>query len=89
MKVWLHSFLTSALDQVEWSALRPSRFPPRKKNLGVPVDQYLWVGPTARLGFQERRILYMQGLYFISQLLFVSSRMYFVGLVGRRMGGLA
>jgi len=31
MEVWLHVFLTSALDGDEWSASRPSRFTPGKE----------------------------------------------------------
>jgi hypothetical protein len=31
MEVYLHAFLTSALDGGEWSASRPSRFTPRER----------------------------------------------------------
>jgi hypothetical protein len=34
-EVWLHAFLTSALDGGEWSASRPVRFTPRERALGT------------------------------------------------------
>jgi hypothetical protein len=46
MEVYIHEFLTSALDGSEWSASRPGRFPPREnprylldRGLGGPQSQ--------------------------------------------------
>jgi hypothetical protein len=46
VKVWLHAFLTSALNAGEWSASRPSRFIPRERD---PGTHWIggWVGPRA------------------------------------------
>jgi hypothetical protein len=41
--LYLHAFLTSALDGGEWSASRPSRFSPRKESL-VPIGPQSWSG---------------------------------------------
>jgi hypothetical protein len=38
-EVWLHAFLTPALDGGEWSGSRPSRFTPRERALGTR-----WIG---------------------------------------------
>jgi hypothetical protein len=42
-------FLTSALDEGEWSALRPSRFNPKGKRPQFPLDRRL-AGPQSRSG---------------------------------------
>jgi hypothetical protein len=46
--VYLHEFLTSTLDEGEWSASRPGRFIPRER---VPRIHWIggWVGPRAGL----------------------------------------
>jgi len=43
VEVWLHAFLTSALDGGEWSASLPGRFAPRE---GAPNARWVggWVG---------------------------------------------
>jgi hypothetical protein len=47
-EVYLLAFLTSALDDGEWSASRPDRFIPDE---GVPVTHWIgyWVDPRAGL----------------------------------------
>jgi hypothetical protein len=40
-KVWLHSFLTSALQDDEWSTSRPCRFTPQKKKIRYPLNRRL------------------------------------------------
>jgi hypothetical protein len=44
--VWLHAFLTSALDGGEWSASRQGHFTPREKAPGTPWTGG-WVGLRA------------------------------------------
>jgi hypothetical protein len=54
VEVWLHTFLTSALDGGEWSASRPGRFTPRER----PPDTHWirgWVGPSAVLDAVVKR----------------------------------
>jgi hypothetical protein len=48
VEVYLHSFLTLALDGGEWSASRPGRFTPGEK---APGTRWIggWVGPRASL----------------------------------------
>jgi hypothetical protein len=41
VEVYLHAFLTSALDGGEWSASCPGRFTPRKKEPLVPIGRRL------------------------------------------------
>jgi hypothetical protein len=48
-EVWLHAFLTSALDGGEWSASRPYRFTPRKRALWYSLNRRLG-GPQNRFG---------------------------------------
>lgn len=40
VEVWLHAFLTSALDGGEWSAFRPGRFIPGERT-PVPINRRL------------------------------------------------
>jgi len=40
-EVWLHAFLTSALDVAEWSASRPGHFTPRESAPQYPLDRRL------------------------------------------------
>jgi len=49
MEVWLHAFLTTALDGGEWSALCSGRFTPAER---IPGTHRIggWVGPRARAG---------------------------------------
>jgi hypothetical protein len=49
MEVYLHAFLTSAVDGGEWSTSRPGRFSHRER---VPATLWIggWVGPRAGLG---------------------------------------
>jgi hypothetical protein len=49
MEVWLQTFLISALDGIEWSALRPGRFIPLRKNRWYPLDRKL-IGPQSQSG---------------------------------------
>jgi hypothetical protein len=49
MEVYLHAFLTSALDGGQWSASRPSRFTPREGAPRYPLDRRLG-GPQSRSG---------------------------------------
>jgi hypothetical protein len=48
------SFLTSALDEVAWSASRPARFTPREISTGI-----LWIGgwvdPSTGMDSVEKR----------------------------------
>jgi hypothetical protein len=56
VEVWLHSFLTSAVDRGEWSASRLGRFTPRER---APVTHWIRgsVGPRAVLDVVvERKI---------------------------------
>jgi hypothetical protein len=48
VEVWLHVFLTSALDDGEWSASRTGHINPKE---GVPGTHWIrdWVGPRAGL----------------------------------------
>jgi hypothetical protein len=49
-EIYFHAFLTSALDESEWSASRPGCFNPReKKYLQYPLDTSL-SGPQSRSG---------------------------------------
>jgi len=52
--VWLHTFLTSALDGGEWSTSCLSYFTSRERALGT---QWIgsWMGPTASLGMVVRK----------------------------------
>jgi hypothetical protein len=54
VEVYLHAFLTSALDGGEWSASCLCHFIPREK---VPGTHWIgrWVGPTARLDMVSKR----------------------------------
>jgi hypothetical protein len=54
VKVYLHAFLTSALDGGEWSALRPGRFTPRERAPGTPWIGG-WVGSRAVLDTVVKR----------------------------------
>jgi hypothetical protein len=55
VEVWLHAFLTSALDGGEWSASRPGRFIPREK---APGNHWVggWDGPRAGLDVVKSKI---------------------------------
>jgi hypothetical protein len=48
VEVYLHAFLSSALDGGEWSASRPGRFTPRERAPGTHCIGG-WVGPRAVL----------------------------------------
>jgi len=52
--VWLHAFLTSALDGGQWSASRPGRFTPRERG---PGTHWIggWVGPIVGLNAVAKR----------------------------------
>jgi hypothetical protein len=54
LKVWLHVFLTSALDGGVWSASRPGSFTAREK---APGTHWIggWVGPRAVVDTVVRR----------------------------------
>jgi hypothetical protein len=53
VEVWLHSFLTSALDEGELSASRPGSFSPRER---APETNWIvgWVGPRVDLDAGSR-----------------------------------
>jgi hypothetical protein len=48
-EVYLHAFLSSALDGGEWSALRPGRFTPREMAPCFPLNRRVG-GPQSRSG---------------------------------------
>jgi hypothetical protein len=48
VEVYLHSFLTWALDGGEWSNSHPGRFIPRERDPGIQWTGG-WVGPRAGL----------------------------------------
>jgi hypothetical protein len=52
--VWIHTFLTSALDGGEWTASHPGRFTPGER---APGTHWIggWVGPRADLDDVEKR----------------------------------
>jgi hypothetical protein len=54
VEVYLHAFLTSALDGGEWSTSRPGLFNPREKE---PDTHWIggWVGPRAVLDVVVKR----------------------------------
>jgi hypothetical protein len=54
VEIYLHTFLTSALDGREWSASRPGRFNPTER---APVTHWIggWVGPRAGLDAVVKR----------------------------------
>jgi hypothetical protein len=54
VRVWLHSFLTWAVDGVEWSAAYPDRYTPRER---APSSHWIggWMGPTTSLDVVEKR----------------------------------
>jgi hypothetical protein len=54
MEVWLHAFLTLALDGGEWSASRPGRFTPWGNASGTHWIGG-WVGPKAGLDAVVKR----------------------------------
>jgi hypothetical protein len=55
-KIWLHAFLTSALERGEWSVSRFGRFTPEKRTPD-PLDRRLG-GPQSRSGrCDEEKIL--------------------------------
>jgi hypothetical protein len=54
VEVWLHAFLTSALDGGERSASRPDRFTPRERAAGTHWIGG-WVGPRAFLDAVVKR----------------------------------
>jgi hypothetical protein len=63
VKIYLHVFLTSALDGGEWSASRPGRFTPGGKSLRYPLERRL-DGPQSwseRYG-DERNLLTLPGI---------------------------
>jgi hypothetical protein len=56
-EVWLHSFLSSALDGGEWSSSRPGRFTPGTHCVGD------WVASRATLNaVRKRKILHLPGI---------------------------
>jgi hypothetical protein len=60
--IYIHLFLTSALDGGEWSASRPGRFTPGER---APGTHWIgsWIGPRTGLDNVERRkILPLPGL---------------------------
>jgi len=48
-EVQLHAFLTSALDEGEWSASCPGRFMPKVRAAGTHWI-VVWVGPSCPCG---------------------------------------
>jgi hypothetical protein len=54
VQVWLHAFLTSALDGGEWSASHPGLFTPRERATGTHCIGG-WVGPRTGLGTVVKR----------------------------------
>jgi hypothetical protein len=54
VEVYLHAFLTSALDGGEWSTSRHGRFTPRERALGTHWIGG-WVGPRAVLDAVVKR----------------------------------
>ena len=62
-KVYLHSFLISALKGGEWSTSRPQRFTPRQRTSAPTKDEAGW-GPRDDLdGFGEHKnLLHLLGL---------------------------
>jgi hypothetical protein len=54
VELWLHAFLTSALDGGEWSASRPGRFTTRER---APGTHWIggWVGLRAVLDTVVKR----------------------------------
>jgi hypothetical protein len=48
-EVYLHAFLTPALDGGEWSTSRPGRFTSRERAICYPLDRRLGV-PQSRSG---------------------------------------
>jgi hypothetical protein len=54
MEVWLHPFLTSALDGDEWSASRPRHFTCGERAPGA-YRIGGWVGPRASLDAEAKR----------------------------------
>jgi hypothetical protein len=54
VEVQLHAFLTSALDEGEWSASGPGRFNPRERAPGTHWVR-IWVGPRAVLDTVMKR----------------------------------
>jgi hypothetical protein len=57
VEVYIHVFLTSALDGGEWSASRPGRFTPGEKTPGNHWTG-VWVGPRASLDDVEKRTFF-------------------------------
>jgi hypothetical protein len=56
VEVWLHTFLTSALVEGEWSASRPTRFTPGERVPGIHRIRG-WVGSRADLDSLARRTI--------------------------------
>jgi hypothetical protein len=56
VEVWLHAFLTSALDLGEWSASRHCRFTPRERTRGTDWIGG-WVGPRVGLAAAANGII--------------------------------
>jgi hypothetical protein len=54
VEVYLHAFLTSALDGGEWSASCPGRFTPRENARGTHLIG-CWVGPRSGLDVAVKR----------------------------------
>jgi hypothetical protein len=56
VELYLHTFLTSAVDGGEWSASRPGHFIPRGKNPRYPLDRMLGgsQSPSGRNGGREK-----------------------------------
>jgi hypothetical protein len=57
MEVYLHTFLTSALDDGEWSALRTYHFTPGETAPGTHCEGCL-VGPKSGLDVMEKRKIF-------------------------------
>jgi len=57
VEVYLHVFLTLALDGEEWSASRPGRFIPRGKNVGTHWIG-CWVDPREGLDTAVTKVSY-------------------------------
>jgi hypothetical protein len=53
--------LTSAVDGGKWSALRPRRFIPGERALGIHWTER-WMGPKAGLGAVEKNLLPLPGI---------------------------
>jgi hypothetical protein len=76
MEVQLHVFLTSVLNGIKWSALRPGRFTDEVRGSGTHWGG-LSVGPKpVWLCEEEKNLLPMQGIKILSSDIQLSARHY-------------